>query len=135
MGPRRQGGLRPGHRLPHCRRTVVKSVGTVVQDVKYCSNMDDGCNQDRLTSSSCENNYRLSSAADTCKDETFSQDGYWCAIDAACETGQVESVPICVSTCVEKIIPLYNDDASIQVKAAAAREVENCYGELRQGGC
>ena len=63
-----------------------ETYGKYIRDVRCCTRMGDGCDQSAITSTSCEDKYRLSSAALTCHDEYITQTGGNCSIKARCDT-------------------------------------------------
>ena len=115
-----------------------QTYGKVVRDVKCCSNLGDGCDQARLTPSSCENNYNESVAALNCQAETFSQSGLRCDVTAECVTGQTIDTTSCDASGKQCIVIKLTEriDTSIHdVKIVDIHRLQTCGGELTLGGC
>ena len=109
--------------------------GKTIRNVKCCTRMGDGCNQRTLTNTTCEENYYKSTAADTCRSETFEQSGVDCTIHAECY-GFTTPVLNCTTipgsdteTCAPGVKTEYGPTTAY-VKSLDAAKLKNCSGHL-----
>ena len=113
--------------------------GKTIRNVKCCTRMGDGCNQQKLTANTCEDNYYKSSAAETCQSETFEQSGLDCRIHARCY-GQMLPAQKCTprsdggQDCTIEMETIYGS-TSVDVDSLDAANVVNCDGHLRKTSC